>query len=55
MVVSNYEQKRGERMMKTIQSLSMRNLSELRSINSFFQYDHNDIECLDHIRPLLSK
>lgn len=40
--------------MTRIQSLSMINLSELRSINSFFQYDHN--ECLDNIdSPNLSR
>jgi len=38
--------------MMTIQSLSINLLSELRSINSFFQYDHN--ECLESIDPPVS-
>ena len=39
--------------MKTLMSLRSRQISEL-SNNSFFQYDHDNIECLDYSRPLLS-
>ena len=41
--------------MRKMQSLSIISLSELRQINSFFQYDHSDnYECLCDAGPLLS-